>query len=213
MAGGAVSSSGLPVGCDKNGVAFQSAMTGWITSSCAGGPDAVLASTDGGARWVAAALPPAARDCQLDGCEIVPPQFAGHSVFLLLGVYPASAYLLVSNDAGQDWQTDPLPAGAGPYPRVRFFSADDGIAVSAGSQGTIGRDFYLTTDGGLTWTPVRQGLRFGGNWRDFDFVSQRAGFGWTYPGGGPAPAVPQLFRTSDFGRIWTSVVPRLSVGP
>jgi hypothetical protein len=207
MAGDPASSSGLPVTCDKDGVAFASARTGWITSSCPGGPDDVLVSTDGGAHWAPAVLPPAAQDCQPSGCDIASPQFVRHAVFLVIGVYPAGAYLLVSNNGGQDWQTRPMPGGAGPYPRVRFFSADDGIAVSAGSQGTIGRDFYLTTDGGLNWTAVRQGRRFG-SWDDFDFVSQQAGFSWTYPGGG-TEAVPHLVRTSDSGRIWTSVVPRL----
>jgi photosystem II stability/assembly factor-like uncharacterized protein len=208
MPGDPATSSGLPVGCDKDGVAFRSALAGWITGSCPGGPDDVLASTDGGARWAPASLPPAAQECQSSGCDIAPPQFAGDAVFLVIGVYPTGAYLLVSNDGGQDWQTNPMPAGAGPYPRVRFFSADDGLAVSAGSQGTIRRDFYLTTNGGVTWTAVRQGVRFGGSWDDFDFVSLRAGFGWTYPGGG-TETVPHLIRTSDSGRIWTSVIPRL----
>jgi len=211
MAGDPATSSGLPVGCDKNGVAFESALSGWITSSCSLGPDpdAVLTSTDGGAHWTPASLPAAAEACP-DGCEIPAPQFAGRTVFLVVGVYPAGAHLLVSHDSGQDWQAMPLPAGAGPYPRVRFFSAEDGIAVSAGSQGTIGRDFYLSTDGGLNWTAVRQGRRFGENWDDFDFVSQRAGFAWTYPGGDLSAAPLRLYRTSDSGRTWASFVPRLS---
>lgn len=211
IAGGALDRSGLPVGCDKVGVAFQSALAGWITSSCPGGPDDVLASADGGGHWAPATLPPAAGACQPSGCDISPPQFAGHAVFLVIGVYPTGAYLLVSANSGEDWQALRMPAGAGPYPRVRFFSSADGIAVSAGSQGTIRRDFYLTTDGGLTWTTVRQGMRFG-NWDDFDFVSLRAGFSWTYPGGG-TEAVPHLLRTSDSGRIWTSVTPRLVSAP
>jgi len=203
-------SSGLPVACDKDGVAFESAQVGWITGSCTAVEGAVLASTDGGAHWASASLPPAAQDCQQNGCDIPAPDFAGHAVFLVIGVYPTGAYLLCSNDAGQDWQAYPMPAGAGPYPRIRFFSADDGIAISAGSQGTIGRDFYLTTDGGMSWTAVRQGVRFGGNWDDFDFVSQRAGFAWTNPGGDLSAAPLRLYRTSDSGRTWASFVPRLS---
>jgi len=60
-----------------------------------------------------------------------------------------------------------MPAGAGAYPRVRFFSPADGIAVSAGPQGSIGQTFYLTSNGGQTWRPVAQG---------FDFVTPSIGF-------------------------------------
>jgi photosystem II stability/assembly factor-like uncharacterized protein len=69
--------------------------------------------------------------------------------------------------------------------------------------------FYVSTDGGLSWTAVRQGRRFGGNWTDFDFVSLRAGFGWMYPGGEPTAALPRLYRTSDSGRTWIALTPRL----
>jgi photosystem II stability/assembly factor-like uncharacterized protein len=209
MAGDPGTSSGLPVACDKDGVAFESAMTGWITSFCPGGTDAVLTSTDGGPHWAPASLPAVAEACH-DGCEVPSPEFAGGSVFLFVGAYPARARLLVSTDHGLTWQDDLMPAGAGQYPRVKFFTARDGIAVSALSQGRIGRDFFITTNGGLSWTAVRQGLRFSGNWNDFDFVSLRAGFSWTYPGGSPLPKLPYLFRTSDSGRTWTSSVPRLS---
>jgi photosystem II stability/assembly factor-like uncharacterized protein len=209
-AGDAATSSGLPVGCDKDGVAFESAQSGWITADCPVGPGDVLATSDGGARWTPVSLPAVAASCQQGGCEIPAPEIAGRSVFLVVGVYPAGAYLLVSHDSGQDWQALSLPAGAGPYPRIRFFSAADGIAISAGSQGTIGRDFYLTTDGGQNWIAVRQGVRFRGNWDDFDFVSQRAGFAWTYPGG-DLPAAPlRVYRTADSGRTWASFVPRLT---
>jgi len=206
MAGDAATNSGLPVSCDKDGLAFATARIGWITGYCAVGAD-VLASADGGAHWAAVSLPALGQQCQ-NGCEIPAPELAGGRVFLLAGSYPANADLLVSADAGQTWRVSPMPEGAGPYPRVRFFTADDGIAVAAGSQGRIGRFGYLTTNGGLTWTAVRLGRRFGGNWTDFDFVSLRAGFSWTDPGGGPVPA--RLFRTTDSGRLWTSVVPRLS---
>ena len=211
MTGDPDTSNGLPVACDKNGVAFQSALSGWITSSCPGvpDPDAVLTSTDGGAHWTPASLPAVSEACP-DGCEILAPEFAGGSVFLVVGAYPASAYLLVSADQGLTWRAEPMPAGAGPYPRVTFFTARDGLAVAAGSQGTIGRTFFVTADGGLSWSAVRQGRRFGGSWDDFDFVSQRAGFAWTYPGADPSAAPLRLYRTSDSGRTWASFVPRLS---
>jgi photosystem II stability/assembly factor-like uncharacterized protein len=207
LAGDPAASSGLPVACGKNGLAFASARAGWITSFCPVGTDGVLTSTDGGAHWTTVSLPALGQQCQ-SGCDIPAPELVGGSVFLIVGSYPASACLLVSADAGRTWRVSLMPAGAGPYPRVRFFTADDAIAVAAGPQGRIGRNIYLTGDGGLTWTAVRQGRHFGGNWTDFDFVSLRAGFSWTYPGAGPVSAL-RLFRTSDSGRTWTSFGPRL----
>jgi photosystem II stability/assembly factor-like uncharacterized protein len=210
MAGDPPTSSGLPLYCDKAGLAFASALTGWITGDCSNLADAVLVTTDGGAHWAAQNLPLQPSLCEEAGCEVQAPQSAGRTTLLEVSAYPAATYLLVSRDAGRSWRVGSLPADAGPYPRVRFFSAEDGIAVSAGPQGAIGRDFYLTTDGGLSWSAVRQGRRFRGNWDDFDFVSQHAGFAWTYPGGDPSPAPLRLYRTSDSGRTWASFVPRLS---
>jgi photosystem II stability/assembly factor-like uncharacterized protein len=208
MAGDPPTSSGLPLYCDKDGLAFASARTGWITGYC--NSLSVLVTRDGGARWATQPLPLSPTLCESGGCEIPAPPSAGGTTFLEVTDYPAAAYLLVSRDAGRSWRVETLPAGAGPYPRIRFFSADDGIAISAGSQGTVGRDVYLTTDGGMSWTAVRQGVRFGGNWDDFDFVSQRAGFAWTNPGGDLSAAPLRLYRTSDSGRTWASFVPHLS---
>ncbi len=209
MAGDPATSSGLPGYCDKDGLAFGTVLTGWIVGDCNSLADAVLVSSDGGARWTTESVPVPAGLCESAGCQVPAPQFAGRSTFLQINSYPAAAYLLVSTDAGQTWQVSRLPAGAGPYPRIRFFSAEDGIAVSAGSQGTISRVFYVSTDGGLSWTAVRQSRHFGGNLADFDFVSLRAGFAWMYPGTGPAAPLPQLYRTSDSGRTWIALTPRL----
>ncbi|HTX84702.1 MAG TPA: hypothetical protein VME44_21140 [Streptosporangiaceae bacterium] len=209
MAGDPATPSGLPLYCDKAGLAFASARTGWITGYCNSLADAVLVSMDGGARWATQPLPLPATLCESAGCEIPAPQVAGRSTFLQINSYPAAAYLLVSNGAGKTWQVSRLPAGAGPYPRIRFFSAEDGIAISGGSQGTIGRVFYVSTDGGLSWTAVRQGRHFGGNSADFDFVSLRAGFAWMQPDAEPTAPLPRLYRTSDSGRTWIAFTPRL----
>jgi photosystem II stability/assembly factor-like uncharacterized protein len=208
MAGDPPASSGLPVYCDKSGLAFASARTGWITGDC--NSLSVLVTRDGGARWAPQPLPLSATLCESVGCEVPAPQSAGDTTFLEVSHYPAAASLLVSRDAGRRWRVESLPGGAGPYPRLEFFGRSDGIAVSAGPQGSIGRNFYVTADGGLSWTAVRQGRRFGGNWADFDFVSLRTGFAWMYPGTEPTAAVPHLYRTSDSGRTWIAFAPRLS---
>ncbi len=192
--------SGLPVGCDKGGMAFSPADVGWITSYCPAGYQ-VLVSRDGGAQWAAAELPLPTAACA-DGCTAFQAQFAGPATVLEIGSYPAAAVLLVSTDAGGSWQTEAMPAGAGAYPRIRFFGRADAVVVSASAQGAIGPDFYLTSDGGLSWTAVPQGRLFGSSGAQFDFVSPHVGFAWIADAAG-------LYQTSNSGRTWTAIVPQL----
>ena len=204
---GQPSSSGLPVYCDKDGMSFSTAGEGWITGDCFSLADAVLESTDGGTHWASPSLPVSGLLCQTGGCEVPAPQFAGRTTFLEICADPSAAYLLVSANGGAAWKTERLPAGAGPYPRLQFFSANDAIAVSSGSQGVIERDFYLTTNGGRSWRAVRQGGRFGTG-TSFDFVSRGTGFAWNDGIEGSVP--PRLFTTTDSGRSWRVVTPVLS---
>jgi photosystem II stability/assembly factor-like uncharacterized protein len=190
---------GLPAECDKAALAFSPAQVGWISSDCVLGYQ-VLVSRDGGAQWTAAQLPLPSSACQ-DGCTAMQAEFAGPATVLEVGSYPAAAVLLLSTDSGQTWRTESMPAGAGPYPRVTFFGSADAIAVSAGASGVIGRDFYLTSDGGLSWTAVPQGRHFATSGASFDFLSPQVGFAWT-------PNGQQLYQTSNSGRTWTAVVPQ-----
>jgi photosystem II stability/assembly factor-like uncharacterized protein len=192
--------AGLPISCGKTGMAFSTAQVGWITGDCPVGYQ-VLVSRDGGAHWVPVQLPLPSSACS-DGCSAFQPQFAGDTTVLEIGSYPAAAILLVSTDAGESWQTEAMPSGAGPYPRVQFFGSADGLAVSAGSQGVIGPDIYATADGGLSWTAVPEGRQFGSSGAEFDFVGPQVGFAWIANGTG-------LYRTTDSGRTWTAVVAQL----
>jgi photosystem II stability/assembly factor-like uncharacterized protein len=109
------------------------------------------------------------------------------------------------------WQTEPLPPGAGMYPRIQFFSPLSGVLVSAGPQGVIGPVFCTTADGGRTWTAVRQGRSFAQLGTTFDFVSPRTGFAWA-PGTDATGPAPAMYRTTDSGRTWVAFTPRLAVG-
>jgi photosystem II stability/assembly factor-like uncharacterized protein len=204
----AANGSGLPVECGKVGISFSSPQAGWIATRCNLGYS-ILVSRDGGAHWASKQLPIPRSACEQGGCEISEPQFAGNTTFLEMSDYPDAAFLFVSRDAGASWRTIVMPSGAGPYPRVQFFGPAEGIAVSAGPQGSIGRDFYLTSDGGLTWTPVRQGRHFGLSGPSFDFASPAIGFAWV-AGADSTGSVPSMYRTSDSGRTWTAFVPHLS---
>ncbi len=203
------SDSGLPLACDKVGIAFGSALTGWIGTWCNVGYS-ILTSRDGGLRWSSQQLPIPQSACEQAGCEASAPQFAGHTTFLSVSDYPDAALLFVSEDAGASWRTVIMPRGAGPYPRVRFFSQADGIAVSAGSQGAVGPTFYVSSDGGLNWTAIPQGRHFGRSGASFDFISPATGLAWLLPGISSRSVAPRLYRTSDSGRTWMSFVPVLA---
>ncbi|MGO8959742.1 MAG: WD40/YVTN/BNR-like repeat-containing protein [Streptosporangiaceae bacterium] len=205
----APNSSGLRLTCDKIGIAFRSPRTGWIGTECTVGYS-VLVSRDGGSHWSSQQLPIPQSACEQAGCVVSAPQFAGHTTFLPVSDYPDAALLFVSADAGASWRTMIMPRGAGPYPRVNFFSQSDGIAVSAGSQGTVGPTFYVTSDAGLSWTAVPQGKHFGRSGANFDFVGPTTGLAWLVPGISPNSAAPKMYRTSNSGRTWISFVPRLA---
>jgi hypothetical protein len=194
-------SADLPTTCGKTGLAFASAQVGWITGFCNNLSYAVLVSTDGGAHWASQQLPLQLPECP-SGCDAQPPQIVGPTTFLQVDSYPSAAYLLGTENSGGSWTVLRLPTGAGPYPRITFFGSAHAIAVSAGPQGVIGSDFYLTSDGGLSWTAVPQGRRFGSSGAQFDFVSPQVGFAWV-------PSSQLLYRTSDSGHTWTVVAAQL----
>jgi hypothetical protein len=205
------SGSGLPTACDKSGMIFSTARTGWITAGCNVGSE-VLVTHDAGYHWASQPLPITAATCSPAGCLITPPQFIGQAGFLTIGHYPATGELLVSRDAGSSWQVRQLPAGAGPYPQIRFFTADRGIAVSGGAQGLIGSVFYLTADGGRNWTPVPQGRHFGQVGAYVDFVSTTDGFAWIPSSGITSGPAPDMYVTTNSGRTWIAITPRQAYG-
>lgn len=205
--------NGLPVDCDKAGLAFATTQAGWLASACAGtSPDVLLVTRDGGAHWVPQPLPvPASAFCQA-GCEVYsPPQFFGQTGFVVIGEGPDAPHFLASRDLGRTWQPEPLPPGAGWYPRITFFGPRDGVLVSAGASGAIGSIFATTADGGAIWTTVRQGRFRTANGTEFDFVSPRTGFAWL-PGGDDAAGPPAMDETTDSGRTWTVFTPVLAGG-
>jgi len=203
--------SGLPVDCDKAGLAFATAQVGWLTGACNfASADMVLVTRDSGVRWAPQALPvPVSQMCP-SGCEAYgPPRFFGQWGFMVIGDAPGAPYLLISSDLGQAWVREPLPPGAGAYPRITFFGPRDGVLVSAGPSGVIGATLATTSDGGATWTTVRLGRSFTANGTEFDFVSPRTGFAWT-PGSDANGGPPAIDETTDSGRTWTSFVPVLA---
>jgi photosystem II stability/assembly factor-like uncharacterized protein len=129
---------------------------------------------------------------------------------VVIGRGPGAPYFLASRDLGQTWTPEPLPPGAGVYPRITFFSPLSGMLVSAGPQGVIGHVFYTTANGGRTWTPVPQGRSFTQLGTSFDFVSARTGFAWAPGADAKGSSPPAMYLTTDSGRTWVSFTPRLA---
>jgi photosystem II stability/assembly factor-like uncharacterized protein len=201
------SRSGLPSLCDKTGTSFATSAVGWLTADCNDLAESVLVTRDGGQHWAEQPLPLKSAFCQSYGCSITPPQFFGQTGYLTVGTMPRAA-LLVSHDLGRTWTRLALPAGAGIYPQVRFFSPTSGVIVSAGAQGSFGTVFYLTSNGGKTWQPVRQGMPLNKLGLEVTFVSPRTGFAWIEATDATTPQ--PMYETSDSGRTWTSFTPHLA---
>ncbi len=201
------SSSGLPAGCDKVGIAFSST-TGWLTLGCPVGY-LVLVSKSAGSHWVRERLPLSSSACP-DGCSISPPQFFGRTGFMTVDRGPRTAGLLVTSDGGARWRLQPLPSGAGSYPQIQFFGQRAGVMVPVTRQATPGRVFYVTANGGRTWRAQPQGTRFTVLGTGTDFVSTRTGFAWVNGADVTSGGPPDMYETSNSGRSWQPFAPRLA---
>lgn len=205
------SDTGIPVTCDKTGIAFASTTAGWLSGNCRIGlAGALLVSHDGGLSWRTQPLPVPAGTCSDMDCSVTGPQFTGGAGYLTVTRENSTPALLVTRDTGQTWQPVPLPAGSGKYPQIKFFGPRSGVLIPAGSQDSLGAVFYLTSDGGQTWTAVPQGVHFDGNGATVDFVSPTSGFAWIAGGDAQGATPPPVYRTANSGRTWMSFTPLLA---
>lgn len=208
---GSNSDTGIPVTCDKTGIAFASATAGWLSGNCMIGlSGALLVSHDGGLTWGTQPLPvPAGTRSDMD-CSVIGPQFTGGAGYLTVTRENSNPALLVTRDTGQTWQPVPLPAGSREYPQIKFFGPRSGVLVPAGSQDSLGAVFYMTSDGGQTWTAVPQGVHFDEDGATVDFVSPTGGFAWIAGGDTQGATPPPMYKTANSGRTWTSFTPLLA---
>jgi photosystem II stability/assembly factor-like uncharacterized protein len=186
----------LPFGCDKTGIGFRNANTGWATGACPGGPIFLFVTHDSGHTWKRQTLPSppgyAANlfaQCQ---CAFNPPIFFSPQVGIFdVQIYEVtqSAYLYVTTDGGATWTPRKLPS----MPirgELNFIDANTGWM-------TDGKQIYATRDGGQNWTSVGQLPISGDNLvGGVDFVD--ANNGWVTDG-------KQLYVTHDGGKTWSAI--------
>jgi len=200
--------------CQPANLTFLTATTGWVSISCRTQAE-FLVTQDGGGSWAAQPLPlPAGTLGLLNGpAFLTGPQFVGATGFLTVAPpAPGTPSLLDSQDRGQTWQLLTLPTGPGQYPQVKFFTPADGVLVTAGPQQALGTVFYVTADGGQSWTPVLQGTHFTQYGEAIDFTSRQAGVAWNSGESTAGVPPPPLYATTNSGRTWLLFIPHLVTG-
>ena len=107
--------------------------------------------------------------------------------------------VVLTNDAGRSWSSDPFPSRAVPG-AVSFPNTQDGFAIAY--RPTAHRDprpsLYATRDGARTWSRVSV-PPFQGS---LSFANARDGLGGGFTLGGGLVDSGAIYRTSDGGRSW-----------
>lgn len=200
------SPNGLPLGCSKTGITFNSPTTGWATAHCADGSLFFYVSHDGGHSWRPQPLPPPAGypptlfgNCD---CGSLPPRFGTTPTDGAL-VFQSPDLLYVTHDGGTSWLAVTLP--------TKYIGASDFIDSQHGWLISLASDpqthaltfdrLYVTGDGGQSWEPVKADRALTGT---LDFIN--AEVGWFID---RHINPPELYRTGDGGQTWQRLQPRL----
>ncbi|HEX5408571.1 MAG TPA: hypothetical protein VFW89_02245 [Gemmatimonadaceae bacterium] len=187
-------------------VSVVDSATVWVS-----GHDATYARTvDGGTTWAAAQVPGA------DSLEFRDVYAVSASTAYLLAAGPgARSRIYKTIDAGRSWTLQwTNPAAKAFYDCMDFWDADHGMAVSDAVEGRL--QIVATSDGGAHWQllsepslPAAQPGEGAFAASGTCLVAQPPGTAWI--GTGSAP-VARVLRTSDRGRIWTSVATPMPAG-
>jgi photosystem II stability/assembly factor-like uncharacterized protein len=189
----------LPFSCDKAGISFINATTGWASGICAGGPPYFYVSHDAGRTWTSQPLPlPDSLAQQSEQWSASVPVFfdARSGYFILTG---SVALLYTTSDAGTTWTSHSLPLGgwSKPVGALAFSSLSDGWLIS--SDGAL---VYRTSDGGQRWTSLRPLPPLTGL-QSVDVIDMLRAIAVLNPSGSQSV----LRVTNDGGHAWTQVLP------
>ena len=191
--------SAIPLEGSKTGLAFRNDENGWLTvGDPALGVAQLYATSDGGRTWVLQDVPPPRAPGALQVRSLLPVTFANGSGVLL-------ALLSQSGAGAASEEIYRTPDWGGTWHQAQEVSADTvGLFVSfPDSQHgvlTDGRDMYVTTDGGATWTSFTPNVSLLGI-AQLDFLSPQVGFA----------LLPQpdglVLATTDGGHSWSGSHP------
>lgn len=190
-----LSGDSLPLGGLKNNLVALDMQTAWVAGMIYA-PDTIYLykTTDDGKIWTSQTLPsvPEAQNSEAttdgpillsDNYFILPVQFFGDT--MQTGIY-------FSANGGQTWEFATLLPRFG---TVDFTSPSDGFYWS-------GNDFFVSEDGGQTWTQITSNLDFDENLILFDFVNNKTGWAVTYEDGQTL-----LYKTVDGVANWVQLSP------
>jgi photosystem II stability/assembly factor-like uncharacterized protein len=195
---------------DYTGMVFADANFGLRTLQTTGAyapaPPAYDVTTDGGATWEGRELPPppGAPDLfnQYSYCETYQPVLLStRSIRMLVGCFDYynppkqfTSYFYSSQDGGATWQTVHLPEKVQAAQAQLFYYGSNNALL-------LGRDIYLSTSDGQTWSFVKTV-----NW-DGQFSFSDPQYGWAVARSNGEIA---LVQTTDWAASWTLIKPTIA---
>lgn len=183
-------------------LSFPSARLGWVLAA-RGTTVTVLRTSDGGRSWTSVAhLPQPLVALSMQFVDVRHGWISGLGPPICGGFKspPCHTILLRTVDGGQRWTHLTTPSIFGAPGDVRFVDSLHGWLIHAQSpcKSFCLRSLYATSNGGLTWHPVRNAPRM----PVMGLSSVDARHVWIGGGYGPS-CVVSIYGTSDGGVTWT----------
>ncbi|MGA2623038.1 MAG: YCF48-related protein [Bacteroidota bacterium] len=159
---------GLPY--NSQTISFFNDSVGWLGAES----DRIYKTTDGGVTWTLQ---------YSDSLHEYPVKSISSPDGINIFAVDGSGRVLYSTDSGQNWQFVQVDQYFDYSFTIKFLNSTKGFLA--------GPDFWVTSNGGITWKRVGKSLK--GNFRKIDFASENIGMG---VGGN------SIYKTLDGGRSW-----------